>query len=131
MTGSIYLFLCFVFIGKVCKLAKNILISIPEVASIFLKQAVYDYPYNMLQVVSKRLSLSSILDPAQVIRYDLIIGTDDNMSTRVNDSYSDARVQRRYMWESEICNHVLRGDDVLVCQYVTLNNYICYGHNGK
>jgi len=39
--------------------------------------------YHKTTVVSKRLSLGSILDLASVIlRYDLIIGTDDNMSTR-------------------------------------------------
>ncbi|KAG4093704.1 hypothetical protein H8356DRAFT_1328925 [Neocallimastix lanati (nom. inval.)] len=61
-------------------------------------------------LVSKRHSLGSILDPAPILIW-------------VNSSYSDAR--------AEMNSEVWRGDAVLVCQYITFNNYICYGHNER
>ncbi|KAG4100064.1 hypothetical protein H8356DRAFT_1423271 [Neocallimastix lanati (nom. inval.)] len=70
--------------------------------------------------IPKRLSLGSILDPAPVIlRYDLIIGTDDNMGEwflfRMHVG------QWRYIQK---CVTTL-------CQYITPNSYICYGHNER
>ncbi|KAL6593384.1 hypothetical protein U3516DRAFT_852039 [Neocallimastix sp. 'constans'] len=32
---------------------------------------------------------------------------------------------------AKMCNDVWRGDAVLVCQYITLDSYICYGHNRR
>ncbi|KAG4087752.1 hypothetical protein H8356DRAFT_1328459 [Neocallimastix lanati (nom. inval.)] len=68
------------------------------------------------------------------------IGTVDYMGGGVNGSYSDALGQygdicrnvREYSSkQKEMCNDVWRGDAVLVCQYITLYSYICYGHNGR
>ncbi|KAG4104578.1 Vta1 like-domain-containing protein [Neocallimastix lanati (nom. inval.)] len=46
----------------------------------------------------------------------------------VNSSYYNVRGQWGYI---QTCKDVWRGDAVLVCQYITLNSYICYGHNGE
>ncbi|KAG4090079.1 hypothetical protein H8356DRAFT_1364251 [Neocallimastix lanati (nom. inval.)] len=106
----------------------RILGSIPDTGHIICFKVFSVIGYHKPTVVSKRLSLCSTVDLAPVILpYDLIIGTDDNISNTpmitptggLNSSYSDACGQWRYI------------DTVLLCHYITLNSYICYGYNGK
>ncbi|KAG4108741.1 hypothetical protein H8356DRAFT_1350072 [Neocallimastix lanati (nom. inval.)] len=65
---------------------------------IYLYYIVLDTDIRLSTMVSKRISLGSILDPTPtILHYILIIGTDDIMSPGVNGSYPDARGQWRYM----------------------------------
>ncbi|KAG4086158.1 hypothetical protein H8356DRAFT_1357339 [Neocallimastix lanati (nom. inval.)] len=81
---------------------------------------------NQFRESATHISYRVILDPTpEIHRYILIMVIDDIMG---NGSPSDALGQWRYM---QTCNDVWRDDVALVCQYITLNSYICYGHNGR